>query len=33
MVMSDNDFETKENKIETKDKTEPQHKQLNPGWH
>ena len=25
MVLYDNDFETKENKIETKDKFEPQH--------
>ena len=25
MVMYDNEFETKENKIETKDKIEPQH--------
>ena len=25
ILMSDNEFETKENKIKTKDKTEPQH--------
>ena len=28
MVMYDNEFETKENKIYSKDKIEPQHKQV-----
>ena len=29
MVMNDNEFETKENKIQTRDKTEPQHRHRN----